>query len=68
MAALCRQHAMNEQTFYQWEKTYGAIVRVAAIPLKSLEEEITHLGMLVAQPMLPQSIEYFASDALCHSG
>ena len=59
---------IKEQTIYQWKKTYGAIKRGAAIPLKALEEENTYLTMPVAGPMLPQSIAYIAIDAPCHSG
>ena len=47
-AALCRQHAISEQTYYRWKAKYGGMDSSEAKRLKQLEDENRKLKHVVA--------------------
>ncbi len=55
-AALCRRHAISEQTFYRWKRKYGGLDVREATRLKALEEENARLKRLVAEQALDNQI------------
>jgi putative transposase len=51
-ADLCREHAISEQTFYNWKAKYGGLEISEARRLKGLETENAKLKKLLADVML----------------
>ena len=56
IAALCREHAIAEQTFYRWRKAYGGMSINEAQRLKELEKENARLKRLLAERMLENDL------------
>lgn len=56
IAALCREHAIAEQTFYRWRKAYGVMSVNEAQRLKELEKENARLKRLLAERMLENDL------------
>ena len=52
VAAICREHAIAENTFYRWRKTYGGMSVSEAQRLKELEKENARLKRLLAERLL----------------
>jgi len=49
ISALCRTHAISQNTFYKWRRKYGGIEVADAHRLRDLERENTRLKRLVAE-------------------
>lgn len=56
IAALCREHAIAENTFYRWRKAYGGMSVNEAQRLKELEKENARLKQLLAERMLENDL------------
>ncbi|KPV54575.1 transposase [Kouleothrix aurantiaca] len=56
IAALCREHAIAENTFYRWRKAYGGMSVNEAQRLKELEKENARLKRLLAERMLENDL------------
>ena len=56
IAALCREHAIAENTFYRWRKAYGGMSVNEAQRLKELEKENVRLKRLLAERMLENDL------------
>jgi putative transposase len=56
IAALCREHAIAENTFYRWRKAYGNMSVNEAQRLKELEKENARLKRLLAERMLENDL------------
>jgi putative transposase len=52
IGAVCREHAISENTFYRWRKAYGGMSVSEAQRLKELEKENSRLKRLLAERML----------------
>jgi putative transposase len=52
IAAICREHAIAENTFYRWRKTYGGMSVNEVQRLKELEKENGRLKRLLAERVL----------------
>ena len=52
VAAVCREHAISENTFYRWRKAYGGMSINEASRLKELEKENARLKRLLAERVL----------------
>ena len=55
-AAVCREHAISENTFYRWRKTYGGMSVNEAQRLKELEKENARLKRLLAERVLENDL------------
>lgn len=51
VAAICREHAIAENTLYRWRKTYGGMAVNNVQRLKDLEKENSRLKRLLAERM-----------------
>jgi putative transposase len=49
VAAVCREHAIAENTFYRWRKAYGGMSLNEVQRLKDLEKENARLKRLLAE-------------------
>ena len=52
VAAICREHAMSEGTFYRWKSKFGGMEVHEATRLRQLEHENARLKKLLAESML----------------
>jgi putative transposase len=52
VGAVCREHAISENTFYRWRKAYGGMSVSETQRLKELEKENSRLKRLLAERML----------------
>lgn len=52
IAAVCREHAIAENTFYRWRKIYGGMSVSEIQRLKELEKENGRLKRLLAERLL----------------
>lgn len=52
VGALCRAHAISENTFYKWRQKYGGIEVADARRLRDLERENARLKRLLAERMM----------------
>jgi putative transposase len=56
ISAVCREHAISENTFYRWRKTYGGMSVNEAQRLKELEKENARLKRLLAERVLENDL------------
>lgn len=56
VASVCREHAISENTFYRWRKTYGGMSVNEAQRLKELEKENSRLKRLLAERVLENDL------------
>jgi putative transposase len=56
IAAICREHAIAENTFYRWRKAYGGMSINEVQRLKDLEKENNRLKRLLAERMLENDL------------
>jgi putative transposase len=49
LGALCREHAISEQTFYRWRQKFGGITVPDTQRLRELEKEHARLKRLLAE-------------------
>jgi putative transposase len=52
IAAVCREHAIAENTFYKWRQKYGGMEVAEARRLRELEKENARLKRLLAERMI----------------
>ena len=52
IAAVCREHAIAENTFYKWRQKYGGMEVAEAKRLRELEKENARLKRLLADRMI----------------
>ncbi len=52
IAAVCREHAVAENTFYKWRQKYGGMEVADAKRLRELEKENARLKRLLAERMV----------------
>ena len=56
VAALCREHAIAETTFYRWRKTYAGMSVSEVQRLIELEKENSRLKRLLAERLLENDL------------
>jgi len=54
VAALCRQSAISDATFYKWRSKFGGLEVAEARRIRSLEEESQRLKRLVDNQVLKE--------------
>ena len=52
VSALCRAHAVSQNTFYKWRQKYGGMEVADARRLRELERENYQLKRLLAERMM----------------
>lgn len=52
IAAVCREHAVAENTFYKWRQKYGGMEVSEARRLRELEKENARLKRLLAERLI----------------
>lgn len=52
IAAVCREHAIAENTFYKWRQKYGGMEVGEARRLRELEKENARLKRLLAERLI----------------
>ncbi len=52
IGAVCRAHAISENTFYKWRQKYGGLEVAEARRLRELEKENARLKRLLAERMI----------------
>jgi len=52
IAAVCREHAVAENTFYKWRQKYGGMEVSEARRLRELEKENARLKRLLAERLV----------------
>ena len=52
IGAICRAHAISENTFYQWRRKYGGLEVADARRLRELERENLRLKRLLAERLV----------------
>lgn len=52
IAAVCREHAIAENTFYKWRQKYGGMEVAAAKRLRELERENARLKRLLVERVI----------------
>jgi putative transposase len=52
IAAVCREHAIAENTFYKWRQKYGGMEVAEARRLRELEKENARLKRLLAERLI----------------
>ncbi len=52
ITAICRTHAISENTFYKWRQKYGGLEVADAKRLRELEKENARLKRLLAESVI----------------
>jgi putative transposase len=52
IGAVCRAHAISENTFYKWRQKYGGLEVADAKRLRELEKENARLKRLLAESVI----------------